>query len=63
MHTLEINEMKALIYHQPLPKKKQRVTQRAELPGKPKIYTKEEIFLYQVRQLVKKFKQLGEFNG
>ena len=50
-----LNEMKDIkekancAYHSPLPLKKQRVTARAERPGKCKVFTEEEIFLFKLR--------------
>jgi len=49
-----LDEMKAIkekncTYRAPLPLKKQRVTARAERPGKCKIFSEEEIFLFKLR--------------
>jgi hypothetical protein len=41
-----VMERKRLIYHSPLPKKKQRTQLRWQRSGQPKVYTKEEIKNY-----------------
>jgi len=45
-----IKEIKNTLYRCPTPKKKQQITMRAQLPGKVKILTEEEIFLFKVRR-------------
>ena len=45
-----IRKLKKLIYKPPLPLKKQRTTARAQLPGKVKVFTEEEVFLFKIRR-------------
>lgn len=45
-----IRKLKRTIYKPPLPMKRQRVIARAQLPGKVKIFSEEEIFLFNVRR-------------
>ena len=45
----EIRKKKKTIYQSPLPRKKQLITQRGRA-GKVKVYTEEEIFLFNMQQ-------------
>lgn len=54
-----IRKLKRTIYKPPLPLKKQRVTMRAQMPGKVKVFSKEEVFLYKV----KKYRQILQEGG
>lgn len=44
-----IKRLKRTIYRPPLSIKKQRVTTRAQMPGKVKVFTEDEIFLFKIR--------------
>lgn len=59
MEMEEIRKLKRTIYKPPLPLKKQRVTMRAQMPGKVKILSKEEVFLYKI----KKYRQILQEGG
>lgn len=48
-----IKKLKKTIYKPPLPLKRQRVTARAQMPGKVKAFTEEQIFLFKVREYAK----------
>lgn len=48
-----IRKLKKTIYKPPLPLKKQRVTARAQMPGKVKVFSEDEIFLFKVRRYAK----------
>jgi len=48
-----MSELKKTIYKSPLPRKKQRVMARAELPGKVKRFSEEQIFLFKIRRYTK----------
>ena len=50
-----IRKLKRTIYRPPLPLKKQRTTLRAQMPGKVKMFTEGEIFLFKVRRYRKNF--------
>lgn len=50
MEMERIRKLKRTIYKPPLPLKKQRVTARAQMPGKVKIFSEEEVFLYNIRK-------------
>ncbi|MCK4307863.1 hypothetical protein KAW50_06540 [candidate division WOR-3 bacterium] len=50
MEMERIRKLKKTIYKPPLPLKKQRVTARAQLPGKVKMFSEDEIFLFKVRK-------------
>ena len=50
-----VNKLKKLIYKSPLPKKKQQITARAQLPGKVRMFTESEIFLSNVRRYRQSF--------
>ena len=45
----EIKERKKLLYKSPLPKKKQRVFERARRSGPVRVYSEEEIQQYQMQ--------------
>lgn len=45
----EVRKKKSWWYRPPLPLKKQRVTARAERPGKCHIYTEEEKLIYRLK--------------
>lgn len=50
MEMERIRKLKKTIYKPPLPLKKQRITMRAQMPGKVKIFSEEEVFLYKLRK-------------
>ncbi len=50
-----IRKLKRTIYKPPLPLKKQRTTLRAQMPGKVKVFTDGEIFLFKVRRYRENF--------
>jgi len=50
-----IRRLKKTIYKPPLPLKKQRVTARAQIPGKVKTFSEEEIFLFKLKRYDKCF--------
>ena len=54
MEMERIRKLKRTIYKPPLPQKKQRVTMRAQMPGKVKVFSEEEVFLYKVREYKEK---------
>ena len=45
-----IKKLKKTIYKPPLPIKKQRTTMRAQMPGKVRIFSEGEIFLFKVKR-------------
>ena len=55
MEMERIRKLKKTIYKPPLPLKKQRVTARAQLPGKVKMFSEDEIFLFKVRKYRQNF--------
>lgn len=50
-----IRKLKRTIYKPPLPLKKQRTTLRAQMPGKVKVFTEGEVFLFKVRRYKENF--------
>ena len=59
MEMERIRKLKRTIYKPPLPLKKQRVTMRAQMPGKVKVFSEEEVFLYKLR----KYRQVLQEGG
>ena len=51
----KIKKLKKTIYKPPLPLKKQRTAMRAQMPGKVKVFTDEEIFLFSVKRYRQSF--------
>jgi hypothetical protein len=47
----QLQTQHSTIYHPPLPHKRQRTTPRTERSGKVVHYTREQIFLYQLRHV------------
>lgn len=50
MEMERIRKLKKTIYKPPLPIKKQRTTMRAQMPGKVKVFSEDEVFLFKVRK-------------
>ena len=55
MEMERIRKLKKTIYKSPLPLKKQRTTLRAQMPGKVRMFTEGEIFLFKVRRYRENF--------
>ena len=55
MEMESIRKLKKTIYKPPLPLKKQRVTMRAQMPGKVKVFSEGEVFLFKVRRYRENF--------
>ena len=45
----EVKAKKRWFYHSPLPRKRQRTNLKHQRPGKCKVYSEEEIYLYKLR--------------
>ena len=50
MEMERIRKLKRTIYKPPLSLKKQRTTARAQMPGKVKVFSEGEVFLFKVRR-------------
>jgi hypothetical protein len=50
-----IKELKKTIYRPPLPLKKQRTTMRAQMPGKVKVFSEDEVFLFKVKRYIESY--------
>ena len=55
MEMERIRKLKKTIYKPPLSLKKQRVTARAQLPGKVKMFSEDEVFLFNVKRYRQNF--------
>lgn len=50
-----IRKLKKTIYKPPLPIKKQRTVMRAQMPGRVKVFSEEEIFLSNIKRFATNF--------